>query len=201
MAEPTMEEYMTKIREDYGSRIARPKFDEKASFKLKGQLLKELRYNTFSGSDNEDANEHTERVLEIVDLFNMPVMENMNAYRDKEMGEVIVGKPFFREVCVKARRFNGFITIGKGHCVLVPAFCLLRFGSAIWSCVLLQDKLRFASRQVAFCLKTSCVLLQSSLRFAARHVAFCFKARCVLLQDSLRFASKLVAFCFKTLAF
>nr|GEX40850.1 hypothetical protein [Tanacetum cinerariifolium] len=72
MAEPTMEEYMTKTREDYGSRIARPKFDENASFKLKGQLLKELFYNIFNGSDNEDANEHTQRVLEIVDLFNMP---------------------------------------------------------------------------------------------------------------------------------
>ncbi|GKD15184.1 hypothetical protein Tco_1199591, partial [Tanacetum coccineum] len=70
--EPTMEEYMTKTREDYGSRIARPKFDEKARFELKGQFLKELRDNTFSGSDNEDANEHIERVLEIADLFTIP---------------------------------------------------------------------------------------------------------------------------------
>ncbi|GKB11892.1 gag-pol polyprotein [Tanacetum coccineum] len=38
-----MEEYMTKTREDYGSRIARPKFDEKAIFELKGPFLKELR--------------------------------------------------------------------------------------------------------------------------------------------------------------
>ncbi|GJW10005.1 hypothetical protein Tco_1575832 [Tanacetum coccineum] len=40
--------------------------------KLKGQFLKELRENTFSGSDNEDANEHIEKVLEIVDLFHVP---------------------------------------------------------------------------------------------------------------------------------
>ncbi|GJZ94233.1 hypothetical protein Tco_0666436 [Tanacetum coccineum] len=32
----------------------------------------ELRENTFSGSDNEDANEHIEKVLEIVDLFHVP---------------------------------------------------------------------------------------------------------------------------------
>ncbi|GKA56894.1 hypothetical protein Tco_0755966 [Tanacetum coccineum] len=38
---------MTKTREDYGSDIARPKFDEKAHFELKGQLLKEIRDNTF----------------------------------------------------------------------------------------------------------------------------------------------------------
>ncbi|GJZ39548.1 hypothetical protein Tco_0586111 [Tanacetum coccineum] len=33
------------------------------------QFLKELRKHTFSGSKNKDANEHIERVLEIVDLF------------------------------------------------------------------------------------------------------------------------------------
>ncbi|GJW94006.1 hypothetical protein Tco_0173678 [Tanacetum coccineum] len=45
MREPTMEEYMMKTREDYGSGIARPKIDDKAHFELKGQFLKELRDN------------------------------------------------------------------------------------------------------------------------------------------------------------
>ncbi|GJT68760.1 hypothetical protein Tco_1020240 [Tanacetum coccineum] len=71
MAE-TMEQYMIKTRTDYGSGVARPKIKEKDSFELKGQFLKELRENTFSGSDNEDANEHIEKVLEIVDLFHVP---------------------------------------------------------------------------------------------------------------------------------
>ncbi|GJR53075.1 retrovirus-related pol polyprotein from transposon TNT 1-94 [Tanacetum coccineum] len=48
----TMEQYMSKTRADYGSG--------------------ELRTNTFSGSDHEDANEHIEKVLEIVDLFHIP---------------------------------------------------------------------------------------------------------------------------------
>nr|GEV17919.1 hypothetical protein [Tanacetum cinerariifolium] len=61
MGKPTTKEYMMKTREDYGSRIARPKFDDKAHFELKGQSLKELRVNTFSGWDNEDANEHIEK--------------------------------------------------------------------------------------------------------------------------------------------
>ncbi|GJR78984.1 hypothetical protein Tco_0149769 [Tanacetum coccineum] len=51
MAE-TMEQYMRKTRADYGSG--------------------ELRDNTFSGSDHEDANEHIEKVLDIVDLFHIP---------------------------------------------------------------------------------------------------------------------------------
>ncbi|GKD09816.1 hypothetical protein Tco_1189501, partial [Tanacetum coccineum] len=54
------------------SGIARPKIDDKAHFELKGQFLKELCDNTFSGSDNEDANKHIEKVLEIVDLFHIP---------------------------------------------------------------------------------------------------------------------------------
>ncbi|GJU93444.1 hypothetical protein Tco_1318200 [Tanacetum coccineum] len=67
-----MEQYMTKTREDYGSGIVRPKFNDKAKFELKGQFLKELCENTFSGSDNEDANEHIERVLKIAGLFTIP---------------------------------------------------------------------------------------------------------------------------------
>ncbi|GJT01294.1 hypothetical protein Tco_0822463 [Tanacetum coccineum] len=68
----TMEQYMSKTRPDYGSGVARPKIKDKNNFELKGQFLKERRTNTFSGSDHEDANEHIEKVLEIVDLFHIP---------------------------------------------------------------------------------------------------------------------------------
>ncbi|GKD68393.1 hypothetical protein Tco_1322483 [Tanacetum coccineum] len=71
MAE-TMEQYMSKTRADYGSGVARPKIKDKDKFELKGQFLKELLTNTFSGSDHEDANKHIEKVLEIVDLFHIP---------------------------------------------------------------------------------------------------------------------------------
>ncbi|GKE14152.1 retrovirus-related pol polyprotein from transposon TNT 1-94 [Tanacetum coccineum] len=63
---------MRKTRVDYGSGIAKPKIEDKDNFELKGQFLKELRSNTFSGSDHEDANEHIKKVLEIVDLFHIP---------------------------------------------------------------------------------------------------------------------------------
>ncbi|GJT37730.1 probable inactive receptor kinase [Tanacetum coccineum] len=53
-------------------RSSRPKIDNKDQFELKGQFLKEIRENTFSGSDHEDANEHIEKVLKIVDLFHVP---------------------------------------------------------------------------------------------------------------------------------
>ncbi|GJY98371.1 hypothetical protein Tco_0515281 [Tanacetum coccineum] len=66
MAE-TMEQYMSKTRADYGSGVARPKIEDKDKFELKGQFLKELQTNTFSGSDHKDANEH----IEIIDLFHI----------------------------------------------------------------------------------------------------------------------------------
>ncbi|GJY64976.1 hypothetical protein Tco_0466436 [Tanacetum coccineum] len=68
----TIEQYMSKTRADYGSGVARPKIEDKDNFELKDQFLKKLRTNTFSGSDHEDANEHIEKVLEIVDLFHIP---------------------------------------------------------------------------------------------------------------------------------
>ncbi|GJV62453.1 retrovirus-related pol polyprotein from transposon TNT 1-94 [Tanacetum coccineum] len=70
MAE-TMEQYMSKTREDYGSGVTRPTINQDTPFELKGQFLKELHDNTFSGSEQEDANKHIEKVLDIVDLFHI----------------------------------------------------------------------------------------------------------------------------------
>nr|GEW66084.1 hypothetical protein [Tanacetum cinerariifolium] len=67
----TMEQYMSKTRDDYRLGVARLKIENKNNFELKGQFLKELRTNTFSGSDREDANKHINKVLEIVDLFHI----------------------------------------------------------------------------------------------------------------------------------
>nr|GEV93845.1 hypothetical protein [Tanacetum cinerariifolium] len=232
----TMEQYMSKTRADYGSGIARPKIDDKDSFELKGQFLKELRDNAFSDSNHEDANKHIKKVLEIVHLFHIPnitqdqvmlrafpmsltgaaihwlrykpsemqeviffynrldiptrqildskgdipsktdadakvaiqemavysqkwhngtsrtrstktsdglaaiqaqlnnlgreikkvneklyavqvgceQLENMEGYQDQDMGDIILGEPFCKALCVEARRFDGLITIHNG---------------------------------------------------------------------------------------
>nr|GEW46973.1 retrovirus-related Pol polyprotein from transposon TNT 1-94 [Tanacetum cinerariifolium] len=67
----TIEQYMSKTRADYGSGVARPKIKDKDKFEIKGLFIKELRDNTFSDSDHEDANEYIEKVLEIMDLVYM----------------------------------------------------------------------------------------------------------------------------------
>nr|GEZ74069.1 hypothetical protein [Tanacetum cinerariifolium] len=68
----TMEQYMSKTRGNYGSGVVRPKINDKTHFELKRQHLKKLCENTFNGSEHEDANEHIEKFLEIVDLFHIP---------------------------------------------------------------------------------------------------------------------------------
>ncbi|GKA10283.1 hypothetical protein Tco_0689716 [Tanacetum coccineum] len=45
----------------------------------------------------------------------MIVLEDMDDYRDKGMCDVIFGEPFLREVGIKARRFDGMITIYNGE--------------------------------------------------------------------------------------
>ncbi|GJZ90855.1 putative reverse transcriptase domain-containing protein [Tanacetum coccineum] len=48
-------------------------------------------------------------------ITDFAVLENIDAYRDEGMGDIIVGKPFCREVCIKGRRFDGMITIYNGN--------------------------------------------------------------------------------------
>ncbi|GJR57867.1 reverse transcriptase domain-containing protein [Tanacetum coccineum] len=43
------------------------------------------------------------------------LLEDMDAYRDEGMGDVIFGEPFLREVRIKAKRFDGMITIYNGN--------------------------------------------------------------------------------------
>ncbi|GJW61131.1 hypothetical protein Tco_0110466 [Tanacetum coccineum] len=42
------------------------------------------------------------------------VLENMDVYRDEGMGDVIFGEPFLKEADIKAKRFDGMITLYKG---------------------------------------------------------------------------------------
>ncbi|GKB93206.1 hypothetical protein Tco_0979343 [Tanacetum coccineum] len=39
----------------------------------------------------------------------------MDSYRDEGMGDIIVGRPFCKDACIKARWFDGMITIYKGN--------------------------------------------------------------------------------------
>ncbi|GJV93998.1 hypothetical protein Tco_1541811 [Tanacetum coccineum] len=51
---------------------------------------------------------------EVIEKPVIEVVENMDAYRDQDMGEVIIGKMFCREIRIKAKRFDGIIIIYNG---------------------------------------------------------------------------------------
>ncbi|GJY88350.1 hypothetical protein Tco_0502978 [Tanacetum coccineum] len=171
--EETMEQYMSKTPTDYGSRVSRPKIEEKDSFELKGQFFKEfekthlavrimrMRTNTLRKFSKLSLDPLNGDYIELNDLNKpfklrrnqgddlMPTVEegkvieefrtrdedldtgiddypsyydddkkihidHMDAYRDKGMGDVIVGEPFLREFRIKARQFNRMITIYNG---------------------------------------------------------------------------------------
>ncbi|GKD35829.1 hypothetical protein Tco_1251338 [Tanacetum coccineum] len=48
-------------------------------------------------------------------MIDFSILEDMDAYRDEGMGDVIFGKPFLREVGINAKRFEGMITIHNGN--------------------------------------------------------------------------------------
>ncbi|GKB13478.1 hypothetical protein Tco_0847401 [Tanacetum coccineum] len=48
-------------------------------------------------------------------MADFAVVENMDSYCNKGMGDIIVGRPFCREACIKARRFDEMITIYNGN--------------------------------------------------------------------------------------
>ncbi|GJV88403.1 reverse transcriptase domain-containing protein [Tanacetum coccineum] len=66
---------------------------------MEGEVIKEFR------TRDEDLN---------TGIDDYPILENMDAYRDKGMGDVVVGELFLREVGIKAKRFEGIITFYKG---------------------------------------------------------------------------------------
>ncbi|GKA27649.1 homeodomain-like protein [Tanacetum coccineum] len=47
-------------------------------------------------------------------MTDFAVLENMDAYHDEGMGDVIFGEPFLREANIKAKWLKGMITLYKG---------------------------------------------------------------------------------------
>ncbi|GJZ59767.1 hypothetical protein Tco_0615583 [Tanacetum coccineum] len=72
IGEQTIEEYMAQIHDNIGPGIVMPYFGDAVCLELKVYFLKELYDNTFSRTENKDDNEHIAKVLDIVDLFYEP---------------------------------------------------------------------------------------------------------------------------------
>nr|GEX35024.1 hypothetical protein [Tanacetum cinerariifolium] len=68
----TMKHYFEFLRENQAPGVVKPEIEGNVNFEIKSQFMRELREETFSGNKNEDANDHVDRVLNIVCLFNIP---------------------------------------------------------------------------------------------------------------------------------
>ncbi|GJZ96222.1 hypothetical protein Tco_0668556 [Tanacetum coccineum] len=68
----TMEQYLALTRGNQALGVVKPKIGGNVNFEIKSQLMRELRKDSFSKNKNDDSNEHVERVLDIVSLFNIP---------------------------------------------------------------------------------------------------------------------------------
>ncbi|GJR55195.1 hypothetical protein Tco_1405716 [Tanacetum coccineum] len=67
-----MEEFATNDKSNYYSGITSIMVNGKRAYELKGKILDDLRDNDFSGTNREDAVEHIEYFLKIVDPINLP---------------------------------------------------------------------------------------------------------------------------------
>ncbi|GJR70951.1 hypothetical protein Tco_0017016 [Tanacetum coccineum] len=68
----SMEEFVTNDQANYYSGITSIMVNGKAAYELKGKFLDDLRDNAFSGINGEDAVEHIEYFLKIVDPIDLP---------------------------------------------------------------------------------------------------------------------------------
>ncbi|GKD48493.1 hypothetical protein Tco_1277469 [Tanacetum coccineum] len=68
----TMEQYLALIRDNVRPGVVKPEIGNDVKFVISIQFMKELRRNLFAGTDDEDAHEHVQSVLEIADLFHTP---------------------------------------------------------------------------------------------------------------------------------
>ncbi|GJW89493.1 hypothetical protein Tco_0164833 [Tanacetum coccineum] len=68
----TMEQYLALSIENQAPGVVKPEIGGNINFEIKSQFMHELREDTFSRNEDEDAHDHIDRVLSIVGLFNIP---------------------------------------------------------------------------------------------------------------------------------
>ncbi|GKG32911.1 hypothetical protein Tco_0430421, partial [Tanacetum coccineum] len=74
----TVEQYLALIPDNNRSGIVKLKIGDDVEFEINNNFIREMRHKLFAGTDDEDAHEHVQRVLEIVDLFHFPGITNVD---------------------------------------------------------------------------------------------------------------------------
>ncbi|GKB32035.1 hypothetical protein Tco_0871436 [Tanacetum coccineum] len=124
--EATMEEFLTNNQANYYSGNTSITIDGKAAYELKGKFVDDLRNNAFSGTNGEDAVEHIEYFLKIVDPIDLPnanyerlrlavfpisLVGNASKWFDEFKGSIItwvdLNEKFFRKYYPPSRNVMG----------------------------------------------------------------------------------------------
>ncbi|GKB05311.1 hypothetical protein Tco_0833506 [Tanacetum coccineum] len=91
------------------------------------KVLQERGFGSLPSSTKTNPRDHVRSISTIVEAnqyrhtvigssqYAFRSLEDMDAYRDEGMGDVIFGEPFLREVGINAKRFEGMITIYNGN--------------------------------------------------------------------------------------
>ncbi|GJZ81459.1 hypothetical protein Tco_0646453 [Tanacetum coccineum] len=93
-----MEQYLAFTRRTQAPSVVKPAIGNNVNFKINSKFMRELREDTFSRNKNVDANEHVERVLDIVSLFNIPGVTH-----DAIMLRDLLDKAFIQRYCPSSK--------------------------------------------------------------------------------------------------
>ncbi|GJU97763.1 retrovirus-related pol polyprotein from transposon TNT 1-94 [Tanacetum coccineum] len=88
--------------------IKRNQVDDLMPTIKEGEVIDEPMIDIIKTRNNESFDEK----FSVVNHF--AVVENMDGYRDQDIGDIILGEPFCKASCVEARRFDGLIIIHNG---------------------------------------------------------------------------------------
>ncbi|GJU79629.1 retrovirus-related pol polyprotein from transposon TNT 1-94 [Tanacetum coccineum] len=111
--DPFLEDYIKLNDLNKPFELRRNQGDDLMSTIEEGEVIKEFRTRDEDlDNDIDDYPNYCDSDKKIhIDYF--AVLEDMDAYRDEGMGDVIFGEPFLREVGIKAKCFKGIITLYK----------------------------------------------------------------------------------------
>ncbi|GJY17581.1 mitochondrial proton/calcium exchanger protein-like protein isoform X1 [Tanacetum coccineum] len=122
--DPFFEDYLELNDLNVPLELRRDQVDDLMPTIEEGEVIKELRARNdarmVSKNIGYPSNCDYDKKIRIDFAYNlkfscMIVLEDMDAYRDERMGDVIFGEPFLREVGINAKRFEGMITIHNGN--------------------------------------------------------------------------------------
>nr|GEX62775.1 putative reverse transcriptase, RNA-dependent DNA polymerase [Tanacetum cinerariifolium] len=79
------------------------------------KVLQERGVGSLPSSTESNSRDQVKSISTTIEADSCPIcyLENMDAYRDEGMGDIIVGKRLLRQFGIKARRFDGTITLYK----------------------------------------------------------------------------------------